>query len=90
MNIITNPTEVATVVSLVTSQVLDRIALSEKAKDAIRTWRTDMAPGRNEIETFTDEFNEALMAHIETSTKRRYFKSGGRLSRGTIEKRSRS
>ena len=33
MNIITNPTEVATVLSLVTSQVLDGIALSEKAKD---------------------------------------------------------
>ena len=90
MNIITNPTEVATVLSLVTSQVLDGIALSEKAKDAIRTWRTDMTPGRNEIETFTDEFNETLMAHIEASTKRRYFERGGRVIRGTIEERSRS
>lgn len=90
MNIITNPTEVSTVISLVTSQVLDGATLSEKAKDAIRAWRTDRVPGRNEIETFTDEFNEALMAHIEALTKRRYFEKGGRVVRGTIEERSRS
>ena len=89
MNIILNPNEVATVISLFTAQVLDGVELSEEGKDAIREWRTERAPGRDGLEAFADEFNEALMGHIEESTLRRYVR-GGRMSRGTAEERARA
>lgn len=89
MNIILNPNEVSTVVSLVTAQILDGVELSEEAQAAIRTWREDRAPGREELEPFTDDFNEALMTHIEASTRRRYVKAS-RMTRGTAEERARA
>ncbi len=89
MNIILNPNEVATVISLVTAQVLDGVDLSEEGKDAIREWRTERVPGRSGLEDFTDDFNDALMGHIEEATHRRYVKSG-RMTRGTVGERTRA
>ena len=89
MNIILNPNEVATVISLFTAQVLDGVDLSEEGKNAIREWRTERVPGREGLEAFADDFNEALMSHIEESTQRRYVR-GGRMSRGTVEERARA
>lgn len=89
MNIILNPNEVATVISLVTAQILDGVDLSDEGKDAIRDWRTERVPGREGLEAFADDFNEALMGHIEASTLRRYVR-GGRMSRGTAEERARA
>ncbi|MYB41417.1 MAG: hypothetical protein F4X76_04325 [Chloroflexi bacterium] len=89
MNIILNPNEVATVISLFTAQILDGVDLSDEGKDAIRAWRTDRAPGRDGLEAFADDFNEALMSHIEESTTRRYVRSG-RMTRGTAEERARA
>jgi hypothetical protein len=89
MNIILNPNEVATVISLFTAQILDGVDLSEEAKDTIREWRTERTPGRDGLETFADDFNAALMGHIEESTLRRYVRSG-RVTRGTAEERARA
>ncbi len=89
MNIILNPNEVATVVSLFTAQILDGVELSDEGKDAIRTWRTERVPGREGLEDFADDFNEALMTFIEESTTRRYVKRG-RVTRGTAEERARA
>lgn len=89
MNVILNPNEVATVVSIVTARVIDGVDLSEEGRDAIRAWRTDRTPGREQAEAFTDEFNEALMTHIEASTQRRYVRSG-RFALGTAEERARA
>ena len=89
MNIILNPNEVATVISLVTAQILDGVDLSDEGKDAIRGWRTERVPGREGLEAFADDFNEALMGHIEASTLRRYVR-GGRMSSGTAEERARA
>ena len=89
MNIILNPNEVATVISLFTAQILDGVDLSDEGKDAIRDWRTERVPGREGLEAFADDFNEALMGHIEASTLRRYVR-GGRMARGTAEERARA
>ena len=89
MNVILNPNEVSTVVSLVTAQILDGVELSEKGQAAIRAWREDRVPGREELEPFTDDFNEALMTHIEAATRRRYVKAT-RLAWGTAEERARA
>lgn len=89
MNIILNPNEVATVISIFTAHVLDGVDLSDEGKDVIREWRTDRAPGREGLESFADDFNEALMGHIEAATLRRYVR-GGRMSRGTAEERARA
>ena len=89
MNLILNPNEVATVISLLTAQVLDAVALTDEGKDTIRDWRTERVPGRSGLEDFTDDFNDALMGHIEESTRRRYAKEG-RFARGTVEERARA
>ncbi len=89
MNIILNPSEVATVVSLVTAQLLDGVELTDKGQAAVRDWRSDRVPGRDEIEPFTDEFNGKLTEFIESSTDRRYIK-GGRVIRGTADERARA
>ena len=89
MNIILNPNEVSTVVSLVTAQILDGVELSEEGQAAIRAWREDRVPGREELEPFTDDFNEALMTHIEAATRRRYVRAS-RMVRGTAEERARA
>lgn len=87
MNIILNPQEVAAVISLVTAQILDGVDLSEEGQAAIREWRSDRYPGRPGIESFTDDFNDALMGHIEEATLRRYVRDG-RLVRGTARERA--
>ncbi len=89
MNVILNPSEVATVVSLVTAQLLDSVELTDKGQAAIRDWRADRVPGRDEVESFADTFNDTLMEFIESSTHRRYVKAG-RVIRGTAEERARA
>ncbi|MYA20498.1 MAG: hypothetical protein F4Z25_09655 [Chloroflexi bacterium] len=89
MNIILNPQEVATVISLFTAQILDGVDLSEEGKQAIRDWRTERVPGREGLDSFTDDFNDALMGHIEESTRQRYVKAG-RVAFGTASERARA
>ena len=70
MNVILNTDESHVVLSLVTSTVLDHVELSEEAKEQIRAWRTERAPGTIPLDEFTESLNEAVGNFIDERTRR--------------------
>ncbi len=50
--------------SLVVSQVLDGVELSEDGRDAIKKWRNDHAEGSVVMKSLTDEVNAVLESSI--------------------------
>ena len=64
MQVILDPDEAWSVMSLVVSQVLDGVELSDGARDAIKKWRTDHAEGSVPMRTLADEMNVALESSI--------------------------
>lgn len=70
MNVILNVDEVHTVLTLVTSQVLDHVDLSDEAKEAVRNWRRDHALGGGDLDEFVVVFNEAIGNHLDDRTTR--------------------
>ncbi len=87
MNVLLNPSEVGAVVSLVTAQLLDTTELTEEAREQIRSWRTERSPGGDELDAFTDAFNDQLAGEIDDATRRRYMR-GGRFGRETAAERA--
>lgn len=86
MNVMLNPGEVNAVIGLVTSRLLDSIELSEDGQEAVRRWRGDRGPGSEELDDFTDGFNNQLMDFIDESTRRRTMRAG-RFERETARER---
>ena len=70
MNVILNTDEVHTVLTLVTSQVLDNVELSAAAHDAVRDWRRDRGLDSKELGQFTLAFNESIGNYIDERTTR--------------------
>lgn len=70
MNVILTSEEVAVVMSLVVSRVLDHAPISDAAKETIRQWRKDHDVGGEEVNQFAFVFNEALGNHIDGRTAR--------------------
>ena len=60
MQVILEPDEAWSTVSLFVSQILDQVDLSDEAKAAIRRWRTDRADGTAEMADLTVSMNEVL------------------------------
>ena len=87
MNVLLNPSEVGAVVSLVTAQLLDAIELSEEAREQVRSWRTERSPGGDELDAFSDDFNDTLASFLDEATRRRYMR-GGRFRRETAAERA--
>ena len=50
--------------SLVVSQVLDDVELSDAGRDAIKKWRTDHAEGSGAMRSLVNEMNAALESSI--------------------------
>ena len=88
MNVLLNPSEVGAVVSLVTAQLLDSIELTEEAREQIRSWRTERSAGGDDLDAFSDAFNETLATSIDETTRRRHMR-GGRFQRETAAERAR-
>lgn len=86
MNVTLNPGEVNAVIGLVTSRLLDSIELSEEAREAVRTWRSERGPGSSRLDDFADRFNDELWDHIDGSTRRRTMRAG-RFERETARER---
>jgi hypothetical protein len=70
MNVILNVEEVHTVISLVTSQVLDHVELAEKSKDAVRRWRQERDLDTTGLDQYAEAFNQALGNLIDERTTR--------------------
>ena len=70
MNVVLNVEEVHTVISLVTSGVLDHADLSEPTKQTIRDWRRAHEPGSIDLDAYAVVFNEAIGNRIDERTTR--------------------
>ena len=70
MNVILNVEEVHTIISLVTSQVIDHVDLAEKSKAAVRRWRQERDLGTTGLDEYAEAFNQALGNLIDERTTR--------------------
>jgi hypothetical protein len=63
--------EAWSIMMLVVSQVIDAADLSDAAKKALRTWRSDRDAKSPEMRDLTESINEALAGFYEQQTKKR-------------------
>ena len=60
MQVILDTDEASAILSLIVSQVLDQVELSDEARAVLRRWRTDRNEGTAEMADLTVSMNEAL------------------------------
>jgi hypothetical protein len=65
---------------LVAAHVVDNVEVSEKAKAAIRRWRSDYAEGSEEMNTLAEEMNEAIGNLLNEQTRRTIRRKGRYIS----------
>ena len=70
MQLILEMDEASTVMSLVVSQILDQVDLSDEAKAALRRWRTDRNEGTAELAELTVTLNESIGTVLDERTQR--------------------
>ncbi len=70
MQVILEPDEAWSIMTLVVAQVLDQVDLSEEAKTAVKKWRSDHYEGTSEIADLTVTMNEVLGATLDERTTR--------------------
>ena len=70
MQVILEPDEGWSIMTLVVSQVLDQVDLSDEARAALRRWRSDRNEGTAEITDLTVSLNEVLGTVLDERTTR--------------------
>ena len=70
MQIILEPEETWSIMTLVVSQVLDQVELSDEGKNAIRRWRSDRNEGTAEVADLAVILNEVLGTTLDEKTTR--------------------
>ncbi|HWO73902.1 MAG TPA: hypothetical protein VNN21_10130 [Dehalococcoidia bacterium] len=70
MQVILEPDEAWSIMTLVVSQVLDQVELSDEGKAAIRRWRSDHTEGTAEMADLTVSMNETLGTVLDERTTR--------------------
>ena len=70
MQVILETDEAHSVMTLVISQILDQVDLSDEAKATIRRWRTDRGDATAELADLTVSLNEALGTVLDERTTR--------------------
>ena len=76
MQVILDPYESWSITSLVVSQVLDQVELSDEGKEALRRWRADRDEGTTELADLTVTMNEVLGTALDERTTRLIRRSG--------------
>ena len=76
MQVILDPYESWSITSLVISQVLDQVELSDEGKEALRRWRADRNEGTTELADLTVTMNEVLGTALDERTTRLIRRSG--------------
>ena len=76
MQVILEPDEAWSVMTLVVSQVLDQVELSDEGKAAIRRWRTDRADGTSEMAGLTMSMNESMGSVLDEKMTRLIRRTG--------------
>ena len=77
MRLILEADEAWPIMTLVVSQVLDGVELSEDAREALRRWRANHAEGAEAMNLLAEEINEALGNVIDDRTRRLIRRKGG-------------
>jgi hypothetical protein len=70
MQVILEPDEAWSIMTLVVSQVIDQVDLSDEAKDAVRRWRGDHIDGTGDMADLTVSMNETLGSILDERTER--------------------
>jgi len=68
MQVILEPDEAWSIMTLVVAQVLDQVELSDEGKASIRRWRSDHTEGTAEMADLTVSMNEALGTVLDERT----------------------
>jgi len=76
MQIVMDTDEANSLMSVITSYVIDHAGLSQDGKQRIRKWRTDRAAGSTGMAGLADAMNRALGAYIEEKTDRQVRRKG--------------
>jgi hypothetical protein len=85
MRVIFEADESWSVMTLVVSQVLDGVELSDDGKAAVRKWRSERADGSEAMHRLAEEMNEALGNIIDERTKKLIRRKGRYIS--SVDKR---
>jgi hypothetical protein len=70
MQVILEPDEAWSIMTLVVSQVMDQVELSDEGKGAVRRWRSDHNDGTAEMADLTVSMNETLGTVLDERTTR--------------------
>ncbi len=70
MQVILEPDEAWGIMTLVVSQVLDQVELSDEGRAAVRRWRSDQNEGTAEMADLTMAMNETLGTTLDERTTR--------------------
>jgi roadblock/LC7 domain-containing protein len=70
MQVILEPDEAWSIMTLVVAQVLDQVELSDEGKAAVRRWRSDHNEGTAEMAALTVTLNEVLGTTLDEKTTR--------------------
>jgi len=70
MQVILEPDEAWSIMTLVVSQVIDQVDLSDEAKEAVRRWRGDHVDGTGDMADLTVSMNETLGSILDERTER--------------------
>lgn len=76
MQVVLDADECWSLMTLVSSYVIDKSGVSQAGKQAIRKWRTDRAEGRPQMADLADAMNEALGAYLDEKTTRSVKRKG--------------
>ena len=82
MQIVMETDEANSLMSVITSYVIDNAGLSQDGKARVRKWRTDHALGSVEMETLAIAMNQALGTYLDEKTDRQ-IRRKGRYGRAT-------
>ena len=80
MQIVIETDEAWSLMSVITSYVIDKSGVSQDGKQAIRKWRTDRASGTVEMDRLAIALNEAIGTHIDEKMARKVHTRGRYIS----------
>ncbi len=69
MQIALDPDEAWSVMSLIVSQVLDGVELSDDGRHVIKKWRSDYAEGSPRMRALAEEMNAALVPQTKAGRR---------------------
>jgi hypothetical protein len=76
MQVILDPDEAWSLMSLITSYVIDNSGVSQDGKSRIRRWRTDRAAGTVEMDDLAVGMNQAIGTYLDEKTSRTIRRKG--------------